>query len=604
MNKKEYSLALKFTAKTAEVARKVRDLGRDIDNRLSLSNSKALKGIGKIASGFGGIASGIIRVSGMIGGVFVGGLQMAFGLVGKIARGLMHLPITGLKLLLGAGAGIYAAHKSLSPSGEMERYKIQLDVLKKGNLYNYLTGASAGKPFQMGESVQAGVLMEAFNVSSRKYLSTVMDAAAGFKKPLEEVVRMLAYAKSGRSGEAIESAGMIGITRRDLEKFGIRFEKTGAVTAETADKLMTAMAQVMQSRFGGMAKRIGTGSYEGAVSDLGDSVFRAFAAAGEKFLPFATKIVRSVSGIVTTIGGQLSKLPWDSWGAKLAAGMEAAGRIIDNLFDPKRRAEIGGSIVDGWNNIRDDIPKLFKAVWLDTGDFIINTILPKTEALFIFAFTRGGQIIKDAAISALSQIMESRQEREERQVKDFVITQKMLVHKQLYDKTPKGRRQAAMDLTYLSQYGINKYNEMANRRHPEILSSPITDIPFARTMSLINAMTDQSNIKKTWRMLTAEKQYDPIALSLYRTGSGSLGAGYINGHAQPLSQEQMNFNASLQMLAGLMPNMFRVRKETDIFGREIQRFTGELKSNNDENSKTLQQILTELRTLNNNVGGR
>jgi hypothetical protein len=620
MNKKDYSLALKFTAKTSEVARKVRGLTQNIDMRLSTSSSRAVRSVGRIVSRLGSVTSAIMRIGGVIGGVFVGGLQLAFGLVGRIGRALAGLPLAGLKLLAVGGAAVFAGNKALAPAGEMERYKVQLDVMKKSGLYKFLTMASAGKPFQMGETVQAGVLMEAFKIDSRKFLSTVMDAAAGFKKPLEEIVRMLGYARSGRSGEAIESAGNIGITRGDLKRFGIRFEKSGAVTAETTDKLMTAIIGLMKSRFGGMANRIGTGTYEGAKSDLKDSVFRAFANAGKKFLPYGTKIVRNISGIVTSMGNRLAGLPWDKWGAKLASGVKSAGNIIDNLFDPKRRADISKSIADGWNNIKADIPKLGKAVVLDLVDVAFSASAPKITNIFSSVFSSGGKIlgvlIADPLINIWNVVWMG--------ITSFAKSISMMLadtinvirksytwsqegRRKIDENTAKHKKQMEANHAKLLLKGLVKTNTEAilekwKKEMAKFDTGSKGDM--SRTKGILAKMRENSGIDKIVEQLTAPvagpKLRKPITLSMLYPGRDT---GYINGQPQPLTSEQLQGNAALQTLARMLPDVFNIKKETDVFGREIKQFSNDFKIGNDKNLDFLKLMLSELKKLNKVLGG-
>lgn len=619
---KDYSLALKFTAKTSEVARKVRGLGREIDMRLSTSKSMTVRSIGHIISAFSGIASVVTRIGGLIGGVFVGGLQMAFGLVGRIASGLRSLPMTGLKLLLGGAAGIFAAHKALSPAGEMERYKVQLDVLKKSNLYDFLTKASAGKPFQLGETVQAGVLMEAFKISSRKFLSTVMDAAAGFKKPLEEVVQMLAFARSGRAGEALESASRIGITRGDLKLFGIKFEKSGGVADESAGKLMTAILALMKSRFGGMAARIGTSTYEGAVSDLADSVFRAFANAGEKFLPYATKIVRNVSGIVTSIGDKLRELPWDKWGAKLAAGVATSGRVINNLMDPERRADIAKSITDGWNAIKGDIPELGKALVLDLID-LVTSALAKIMSTFSGSFFKDGGLLLGALITDpfivawnstilpglvwfAKLISNSLVNLQYFFKESYTFTSAGMAELDAWKKTEKKiiERNANRFLSPAGTKGSWKFATTTSiyleswKKELALLGK--TDGAMGRTVAVWNKIWTNPAIENTAKKSTAGPKFDPIGLSLLYPGRDT---GYINGQDTPLSPEQLRGNAAIEQLARLLPDMFSIKKETDVFGRGLNQLSGTLQAGNSENQRTLGQILRELQKLNSSLAG-
>lgn len=604
MSKKDYSLALKFTAKTSEVARKVRGLGRQIDMNMSTSSSRATRGIGKIVNGFSIVSSAVMRVGGVIGGVFAGGLRMALGLVGRIAGALRALPMAGLKMLAVGGAAVFATHKALGPAGEMERYRTQLDVMKKSHLYNFLTKSSAGKPFQMGESVQAGVLMEAFKISSKKFLGTVMDAAAGFKKPLEEIVRMLGYARSGRTGEALESSARIGITRSDLKKFGIRFEKSGAATAETAGRLMTAMLGLMKSRFGGMATRIGTGTYEGAVSDLKDSFFRAVAKAGEKFLPYATSIVRRISGTVTTVGDKLASLPWNRWGQKLASGVNAAGNIIDNLLDPKRRANIAKSIADGWNNIKSDIPKLGKALVLDLVDVASSASAPKVSKVFDSIFQTGGKLlgalITDPLISLWNVVHFGLVKIAEKI--SFLLTDAFIWNK---EKNAAKKAQIEKNTAKLLLSGLIKTNkeEVLEKWRRDMANMGSGKGNMSRTKAVLADMKAKSGFNGIVEKLTAAnvKKSKPIALPLLYPGRNT---GYIDGKPVPLSPENIQSNAAIQTLARLLPDMFSVKKETDVFGRELKKVSENLQINGQENLSCLSNILTELRKLNKAVGGQ
>ena len=604
MSKKDYSLALKFTAKTSEVARKVRGLGRQIDMNMSTSSSRATRGIGKIVNGFSIVSSAVMRVGGVIGGVFAGGLRMALGLVGRIAGALRALPMAGLKLLAIGGAAVFATHKALGPAGEMERYRTQLDVMKKSRLYNFLTNASAGKPFQMGESVRAGVLMEAFKISSKKYLSTVMDAASAFKKPLEEIVRMLGYARSGRAGEAIESAGNIGITRGDLKKFGIKFEKSGAVTTDTVGKLLQAMTGLMKSRFGGMATRIGTGTYEGAVSDMKDSFFRAVAKAGEKFLPYATSIVRRISMSATTIGDKLASLPWDRWGQKLASGVNAAGNIIDNLLDPKRRADIASSLAAGWKNIQGEIPKLGRALVVDSVALWAVTIKPKMIDIVGKAFTASKGLLTNPLVSALTNLWNYIWKGLTTVTMGFLAIQNLMI--------PSFMRVSAKTISNfgkkMDSAGIIADPDETARLKWEKQRSDAEDAArkhdyFSETRKIAKTMYQKSGIEKTLKQATAPQDVEkikPILLSLLRPGRDS---GYLNGRPVPLSSENIQSNEAVRTLARILPDMFSVKKETDVFGREIKQFSLNMKTDNQENLNYQKRILLELEKLNSLLGG-
>jgi hypothetical protein len=110
-------------------------------------------------------------------------------------------------------------------------------------------------------------------------------------------------------------------------------------------------------------------------------------------------------------------------------------------------------------------------------------------------------------------------------------------------------------------------------------------------------MRAKSEADSIAKKITAGKEIMRVELSLQRN------SGYINGMVQPLSSAQTQTNNALQWLARMLPEFFAIKKEKDVFGREIKQFSIDMKADNRDNLGLQKQILAELRKLNQNMVG-
>jgi hypothetical protein len=310
-------------------------------------------GVAGIAAGpIGAIVSGVASAASMlVSGVMKFG-SMFVDFVGKGIDMLMGLP-KQIAVGVAAVAGIiYGTKKAMAPAAEMERYKAQLDVLGKNDLLPFFQQVEKKTPSGIGDVVRTGIMMETFQISSRKYFQTVADASAAFQKPMEEVVRTLAYAKSGRTGEAIESAGTMGVSQKDLKRLGIRFEKSGGVKDEDRDKVFGALVKILNSRTGGMSEKISQ-TAEGKESTLGSAIFKAFSDAGEKLLPMYKDVI---SKLTSTIEG----IKWSEVGEKIKS-------VINTFLTKEGRAELLSVATDAW----DRFGAVAGAAATDIGNWLV-----------------------------------------------------------------------------------------------------------------------------------------------------------------------------------------------------------------------------------------
>ena len=383
----KYNLAIEVTADTSQADRKISRSGEKAKSAFGGSKGSGIlesvgSTVGTLSQGLGvatgmatriaGVFSQIVGTVGSIGGIIFGVFSTALSMAGQLVSTLASIPGIlakgGLAIAGSIAAASYSAHKAMGPAAEMEQYRTQLNVMGKGNLYDFLTKASAGKPFQMGETVQAGILMEAFKIGSKDFLADIMDAAAAFKKPLEEIVRIVGYAKSGRSGEALEAATRIGITRDDLRELGFKFEKSGELKGTGKDDLYMGLIQIMRNRFGGMAEQVGTKTYSGAFSDLKDAIFRAFADGFAAFLPTGTAILRGLGDIVKTTGEWFQSLDLEGVGQSLLKYFNDVKTVAESIFSAEGRDTIKQSLLDGWEIILTTAPLLFQALISDLAN--------------------------------------------------------------------------------------------------------------------------------------------------------------------------------------------------------------------------------------------
>lgn len=374
-------------------------------------------------SGIGAIGSTLMSAASGFANAVMSGLTMAVDLAASL----------GKTLLVGAGAfaaaivgGIYAAHKAMAPAAEMERYKLQLSAMGKAErLGGYERLAKEG-PQDIGQMVRGGISLESFGIDSSKYLQTVQDSAAMFGRDMSEVAGILSRVKSGQL--EIEQMNMIGLSRQDLTRQGVKFGKSGEVDESSKAKLFDAFIAAMQAKSGGMAKTMSTG-YEGSVSNLGDAVKSSFANAFKEILPYATQTIQSITDVVENIGSALGKIDWRGAGEQLVSLAQRAGDLVSSvdwkgigdtfagmtenalavmsyMLSSKGWTEMGSAISQSINTIMSGLPELMTYAGVainesiqEGGDWLYGKLLDWSDVL-VSAFSTGKDILSSGLSSA------------------------------------------------------------------------------------------------------------------------------------------------------------------------------------------------------------
>jgi hypothetical protein len=369
-----YKLSLEITANAAQATATVARLGRQVSQSLTDKSlfsrigaefnnglTKAfsvggLKGFG--ANLFGGLLNsgkGAAQAFGMLGtlgkgafGLISGGATLAASAVKGLFGGALSMATGLLKGFAVAGglaaAAVYAFSKAIAPAAQMEQYSMALEVMLKSaskakTRLSDLTEFAKKTPFELPSLIEANNLMQAFGTYSKRNLTAAGNAAAAFGKDIGEVVQSLNYLAAGRGGEAFESLSRFGVTRAKLSKdYGVKFNpKTNELQSSTKEAFAGVIAY-FEKNFGGMMQRQSKTLF-GAYSNLKDSVTMAFAGGMKGALPATTKVVQILTQGIERVGGLFAKFDWSKIGLGMVTGARAAQKIMDDLMDPKKRAE-------------------------------------------------------------------------------------------------------------------------------------------------------------------------------------------------------------------------------------------------------------------------
>lgn len=246
-----------------------------------------------------------------------GGMLAGLGGVGVVAAGAA------------AGIGLIA-HKMIDANSEMEKFETQIGTLLKGtedfkSKYKNVTdplerqklaaeGAKdriaelarfgAETPFDLPEIAAAEKVLLGFGLTGKKALeltgqsatdlrTTIGDVAAGVGVPFQELTVTLGKFSTGATGEAISRLQELGVvTKEELKKAGVEFDKAGSMTSPV-QKGLTAAVAIMKDKFGGGMKDLSS-TFGGQMSTLGDSITQTLGTMGAPLFDAAKEALGGV----------------------------------------------------------------------------------------------------------------------------------------------------------------------------------------------------------------------------------------------------------------------------------------------------------------------
>ncbi len=213
-------------------------------------------------------------------------------------------------VMIGAGAGVFAlAGYAAQTAGKFEQLRAKLETVqhsatKAAETFEFAKTLAAKTPFDVEGVVSAAVQLEVYGVRAQEVLPAVADLAAGMGKGIEETALVVGKALSG-SLEGFESLrNEYGVSSAKLAQFGAVLTKTGGISVATsADlaKARNALLAIIATNFGGAVERQSR-TFQGAMSNAGDSLQNLVAAWGQDLIPVATTAAKGVSMVADLFG--------------------------------------------------------------------------------------------------------------------------------------------------------------------------------------------------------------------------------------------------------------------------------------------------------------
>lgn len=173
------------------------------------------------------------------------------GAIVKTAKAGTALAVTVGSLAIGTG---------FSEAFNMEGYKMQLvtatkDTEKAGKLMANAVKFANSTPFETGEVVEATAKMEAYGISSEKWLADVADMAGATNKSIDQATEAMADAVMGE----YERMKEFGIKKDQIIERAVKLSSKAIVAGKKGEAakraaIEQALQQIMQEKFKGGAE--------------------------------------------------------------------------------------------------------------------------------------------------------------------------------------------------------------------------------------------------------------------------------------------------------------------------------------------------------------
>ncbi|TXH55419.1 MAG: hypothetical protein E6Q97_08900, partial [Desulfurellales bacterium] len=209
--------------------------------------------------------------------------------------------------LAAGGAALTAT--MLSKAGEMQQFETQLTAIMgsaaaaKEELKR-LSDFAASTPFELPQVVQAGIRMRSLGADVQRFLPQAGALASVLGKDLPDTATQFSKALKGLP-EGMEMIRNAGGSAEVLAKFGAHLDHNGQLAAKSAgdiEKLQNAIEQFVKTKFGDqMAAQSAT--FNGAVSNLKDSIGQLMAELGSTLIPAVTDATKSLSSLIEWFRG-------------------------------------------------------------------------------------------------------------------------------------------------------------------------------------------------------------------------------------------------------------------------------------------------------------
>lgn len=144
---------------------------------------------------------------------------------------------------------------------------------------------------------QAATTLEAFGLTTERWLPVAEKLGTvfgGTAQDLMQFVNALGMLRAGRGGEALEALSRAGISRENLTKRGVRFDKGGQALSSVKDLMLAVEAEV-NTRFGNLGSIMGGGA-AAKFASFTDALKRGMRDVGNAILEFGLPYLEKFSG--------------------------------------------------------------------------------------------------------------------------------------------------------------------------------------------------------------------------------------------------------------------------------------------------------------------
>lgn len=189
----------------------------------------------------------------------------------------------GMALLDGVKQGFNAVVKEgIGVNAAIEQARIQFKVLtgsaaEAAKTVKYLYDYAGKTPFEFPGVLKAASVIKGVKLDMQKWIPVIGDMAAAGQAAglsMDQVALAISKVRSGQVGEFFETVGAyLGITRQDLEKYGVAWEASGELADRSAagiQRVLEAIYEEATTRFKGMAQEQ-SNSFLGMWSTIKDS---------------------------------------------------------------------------------------------------------------------------------------------------------------------------------------------------------------------------------------------------------------------------------------------------------------------------------------------
>jgi hypothetical protein len=204
--------------------------------------------------------------------------------------------------LAAGGAALTAT--MLSKAGEMQQFEAQLTAITgsssaaKAELKR-LADFAASTPFELPQVVQAGIRMRSLGADVQRFLPQAGALASVLGRDLPDTATQFSKALKGIP-EGLEMIRNAGGSAEVLQKFGAHLDRNGQIMAKSAgdlDRLQSAIEAFVKSKFGDQMA-LQSATFNGAISNLKDSLGQLMAELGSQLIPAVTDVTKKLSSLI------------------------------------------------------------------------------------------------------------------------------------------------------------------------------------------------------------------------------------------------------------------------------------------------------------------